>query len=259
VGLGAAGDGLSTYLLAENLDLGNSFTLSAWVNLPVGTRDIQTLWASKTGGWNTAGVAFYINSYQSNDGRLLLETGNGTVGLTASSTAQAVTPGSWHRVAATVDKPTGSARLYVDGQDVTESAGIRADFISQSTWNLGRFAEGGFYFQGGLDEVRIESEKRSANWQWASWSTVATNSLLQRHSGVVRQQPELSLGVHDGGLVLDWPGNGVGFRLATATNLAAPIEWLPATNPATLVDHRWQVRLAPASEFTRYFRLQELP
>jgi hypothetical protein len=111
----------------------------------------------------------------------------------------------------------------VDGTDQTESSGIRADFANQNTLLLGRFADGLFSFRGRLDEARIESVARSANWIWASWMTVASNAIFGNYSAVTRQLPRLAANVHESTVTLKWPGSGVGFAMFTTTNLTPPI------------------------------------
>ncbi|HWI56181.1 MAG TPA: DUF2341 domain-containing protein, partial [Bacillota bacterium] len=113
IGRGSGFNGSSQYLNAGPVNLGSAFTLSAWVKLDATANNIQTVWANKGGGWNANGFALYINSYNTADQKLLLETGNGTSGATAATLANVVPPGQWHRVSAAIDEASGVARLYV--------------------------------------------------------------------------------------------------------------------------------------------------
>src|SRR6185437_6569749 len=112
------------------IDLGNSFSLSAWVKLDATATNIQTIWANKAAGGSSNGVALFINSFNTADGMLRLETGDGTATLTAASVAGAVPVGGWHHVFVAANRATGTASLYVDGVDVTSSSGIRTDFAA---------------------------------------------------------------------------------------------------------------------------------
>ena len=236
--------------------MGDTFTLSAWVNVNPAASDIQTIWANQKGGFGSAGFAWYVNSYQTMDHQLRLETGNGVNGTTANTAGGAVTFGDWHLLAATVNRTNGTVRLFVDGADATMSGSVRTDFANAAGVNLGRLTNAVFYFQGTMDEVRIERVTRSSNWVWVSWMTVASNATLVSYSEV-NPQPLLSLASADGP-VLTWPASGGVFKLYSATNLASPATWLPVTNPSpSLTNGRWQIPLQPHDNDSRFYRLQQ--
>ena len=256
IGRGGLFNGSSQYLNAGPINLGNAFTLSAWVKIDSAATTIQTIWANKTGGFNADGFALFVDSYLTADQKLILETGNGTAGSAAATGTGAVSFGQWHRITAVVDRSVGDAHLYVDGADLTQANSIRTDFQNQSAVNLARFTNGSFYFKGVLDETRIESTARSSNWVWASYMTVASNAAFATYSSVTRQSPALSIANTGSALSLNWPASGTGFALYTATNLNAPTVWTLASNQPVLQNGQWQVALAPTSNDTRFFRLQ---
>jgi hypothetical protein len=259
VGRGVALDGSSQFLSAGTVDLGNAFTLSAWINVSPAASDEQVIWANKTSGWNGNGFALFVNSYQTADGTLNLATGNGTTGTTASTAAGVITPGVWHRVAAVVDKTSGTARLYVDGADRTQAGGVQSDFQEEGAVNMGRMTNGTFYFKGAIDEARIMSGTSSSNLVWASWMNVASNADWENASAVVRARPDLTIGAtNDKTLLLSWPGSGVDFGLFTSTNLTAPVVWKPATNGLVFTNNHWQITLSPGGDEVCLFRLQAL-
>jgi hypothetical protein len=247
--------GGGSFLDAGVINLSDAFTLNAWLNLAPGVSDIQTVWANKVGGSGVNGIALFVNTYRTSDQKIHLETGNGTASREATSAAGAVSPGQWHLLAAVVDRAAGSARLFVDGVDATASGAIRTDFANTNDVLLGRFADANFGFHGQLDEVRIQAGTNSANWVWASWMTVASNTNLQSYSVVTQQQPLLSLTTGGSGSLLTWPGNGVGFSLYFATNLTPPVAWNLATNKPALVNTQWQISL-PTNGSNLFYRLQ---
>jgi hypothetical protein len=255
VGSGCTFDGASQYINAQAINVGNTFTLSALVKLDNAATNIQTVWANKPGGWNSAGFDLYVDSYNTADKELRLETGDGTAGQTAYTAAGAVSFGQWHHLAAVVDRAGGTAHLYVDGVDRTQSGGVATDFPTQSGINLGRTTNNSFYLKGTMDEARIEATTRSASWIWASWMTMASNSTLAAYSTVTQQSPALSFGASTNSLLLGWPGSAVGFSLYTATNLTPPVSWMPATNQPVWGGNQWQVTL-PANSPNRFYRLQ---
>jgi hypothetical protein len=256
IGQGSAFNGSSHFLNAGAINLGTAFTLSAWVKVDPSASSIQTIWANKPGGWNSAGFALYVNSYNTSDEKLILETGDGVNGLNASTAGTVVTPGVWHRVTAVVDEAAGNARLYVDGTDYTQASTIDNAFPNQSGINLGRFTNSAFYFKGMMDEVRIESGKRSSNWVWAAWMNVVSNTSLANYSGIAQAAPALAIGGSgDGGTLLTWPASGVGFALYSATNLVSA-NWMLATNQPVLTNNQWQISLPPETASGHYYRLQ---
>jgi hypothetical protein len=255
VGLGISCNGSSQFLDAGPINLGNAFTLSAWVKVDPTATSIQTIWANKSGGFNSDGFALYVNSYQTTDQKVVLETGNGTSGTAASSIAGIVPAGLWHRVTAVINRASGTAQLYVDGIDRTSTGTTRTDFQNQSGVNLGRFTNGTFYFKGALDEARIEAGARSSNWIWASWLNASSNSMFTSFS-VVNPRPVLSVAPIGNGSLLSWPATSGVLSLYAATNLAPPVTWLPATNQPVLVSGQWQVQLPSKGSSGGFYRLQ---
>jgi Concanavalin A-like lectin/glucanases superfamily/Domain of unknown function (DUF2341) len=259
VGRGCLFDGSSQYLNAGVINLGDSFTLSAWVNLDPTANDIRTIWANKAGGYDAAGLALFANSYQTSDRKLLLETGNATAGANASTAAGCVSAGQWHQITAVVDRAGSAARLYLDGTDLTQTATIRADFNNEAAVNLARFTSGNFYWKGMIDEARIESVARSSNWVWATWMTVASNTALASYSSVIRQPLVLSIAGTGAETLVCWPASGVGAGLYTGTNLAPPITWTAVTNHPVLMNTQWQNTLPTDSSQARFYQLQAQP
>jgi hypothetical protein len=255
IGHGESFNGSSEFLNTGPLNLGPAFTLSAWVKLNSAETNIQTIWANKPGGWNSAGVALYVNTYNTKDGKLFLETGDGVTGLDAESAAGAVGAGQWHFVAAAVNETAGTAQLYVDGTNCTASGSIVTDFPNQTAMNLGRITNNAYYFNGVLDETRIQSGAQSANWLSASWATVVSNATFESYSAVAQQTPALTVGLVGAGTSLSWGGSGVGFALYTATNLLAPV-WLLATNQPVFSNNQWQVTLPASGDNGCFYRLK---
>lgn len=222
VGNGLAFNGSSSFLAPSGaVNLGSAFSLSAWVNLNPSSTNIQTVWANKAAGGSSNGVALFVNTYNSADGALLLETGDGTPStpITAISVAHAVGVGGWHHVFASEDRNAGTAALYVDGVNVTAPGtnAIVTDFANNGMITLGSFTNNHWFLNGAMDEARIESGVRSPSWVWASWATVAETNFATFGSVVL---PPVSLQAQaiNGQVVLIWTG-GV---LQSAPNVAGP-------------------------------------
>lgn len=218
------------------------------------TRNIQTIWANKAGGWNTDGYALYVNTYNTGDQRLLFESGDGTTGMTLSSPPNAVTPGVWHALAAAVNEPAGAAQLYVDGATVA-SGPTATDFANSTGLDFGRFTNAVYYFDGALDEARIARGACSSNWIRATWLNVASNSVFNSASAV-NPQPPLSHVETAGGVWLTWPAASGVFILYTTASLAPPAAWAPATNSAVYANGQWQAPVFPSAQGSQFYRLQ---
>jgi hypothetical protein len=107
-----------------------------------------------------------------------------------------------------------------------------------------------------MDEARIYSGVEDSNWVWASWATVASNSVLENYSGISRPAPPLSVNVAGGSASFVWPATGVGYTLYSATNLTPPVSWVPSAVQPVWTNNQWQISLSPDNAGVRFYRLQ---
>lgn len=259
VGEGQEFNGSSTCLDAGVVNnLNNAFTLSAWVNIPYGTANCQTIFANQHGGFGDAGFAFFVNAYNTTNGAVLLDTGDGNNGSELSTAPGAVPTGGWHLVSVAVNRSAATAAFYVDGAPAPIVSGgpVITDFVNDADLNFGRFTNSALYFKGVMDEARIDSGVEDSNWVWASWATVASNAALQSYCPVTRQFPDLAINTAGGNTSLVWPASGVGFALYTATNLTPPVSWTLCTNQPVLANNEWQISMSPGEDTSRFYRLQ---
>ena len=183
IGAGQTFDGTNNYLVTGAINLGNQFTMSAWVNVAGTATNIQTVLASKGGG-TADGFAFYVNSWNTSNKILAFETANGSLSGSGGTAANVVTYSVWHHVAAVIDRANSNSTLYVDG--VQKGGGtIRSDFGNNKPVYIGQFFGDSLRFDGVLDEVRIDTVLRSSNWVWACAMNQASNSLFSSNSVVV--------------------------------------------------------------------------
>jgi len=236
VGTGAAFGRVQSIDAGTN-DMGDTFTLSAWVNIPTSTSDIQGIWANFGGGFAKPGFAFYVDSYQTPDQALIFASGDGTAGDESKTPAGTVGFGSWHMVSVAVNRTNGTGQFYYDGNLAASSVKIVKDFPTLNDLTLGAYLGGGFGFTGGLDEARVRSSVDSSNWVWASWATVAQNSTLESYSAVnstvVSVTPVTMRSFVSGGNLIVMGSGGpsdasLQYHVVTATNLATPLaQWTP--------------------------------
>ena len=259
VGDGQEFNGSSTFLDAGSVNnLGNAFTLSAWVNISSGVHQIQTIWANQPGGYSSNGFALFVNTFKTGNGAVLLDTGDGINGSELSTATGAVSFAQWHLVTAAINRSAAGAAFYVDGSPVPIVSGnpVVNDFANNMDLNFGRFTNSYYYFSGAMDEARIYSGIEDSNWVWASWATVASNSTLETYSPVARLLPALSVSVAGGSASFDWAASGVGYALYAATNLTPPVLWVPCASQPVWTNNQWQVSLPPDNAGARFYRLQ---
>ena len=151
-------------------DVGNTFTISAWIKPDsTGSNTIKTIASNSVVGNATDGFRFFMNTSGTNDRKILFETGNGSATDTAQTAVGAVTFDQWNHVAVTVNRAGGTARIYVNGVDVTVDNTIRNDFLTSSDWEIGRIESSSLLrFKGVIDEFQIANVARSADWIEAS-------------------------------------------------------------------------------------------
>jgi hypothetical protein len=220
----------SAYLDAGLVDLGNAFTLSAWVNVPSSASSIQTVWGNGNGVAESAECLFYVNNYNTSDGSLILTTGDG--GATEQQLKSAtgvVSFDQWHLVTAVIDRADGDAQLYVDGNQVASGAAM-TDFPTNTDMDLGQDNGNSFQLSGLMDEARIRSSLNSSNWVWASWMTVAQNSTFESYAAVSSSIVTLNIRSSGNSIIVTWPEG----TLQSAGTVTGPYSDVPtAVSPYT--------------------------
>ena len=238
IGNGCAFNGASQFLDAGLVNIGKTFTLSAWVKIAPAATSEQTIWCNKSGGWNTAGFDFYVNSWQTNDGIIYFDTADGVTGSVAPRTAtHAVTFGQWHLLSGTMDGVNGSVHVYVDGIDETITNAVDTAFQVTNYVRCGSLltgtpgATGNVCFNGSMDEVRIENGVRSPAWVWASWATVAESNFAT-YGSIAPINIALNWQMISSQLVLTWTSGA----LQSASAVTGPYTNISgATSPYTNV------------------------
>jgi Concanavalin A-like lectin/glucanases superfamily/Domain of unknown function (DUF2341) len=249
IGRGCNFNGNSQFLDAGLVNLGKTFTLSAWVNIAPSVMNEQTIWCNKQGGWNTAGFDFYVNSYQTSDGKIYFDSADGTGGnVSARTAANAVSFGQWHLLTGMMDGINGVVRVYVDGVDQTINTGVDTAFQTTNYVRCGAMltgapgTTGGLPFNGLMDEARIESGVRSSAWVWASWATVANNGFAS-YGAIAPAVVTMHCELVGGQVVLTW---------THGTLQSAP----SATGPYTDVSGAVSPYTAGAAVGQQYFRVR---
>ena len=123
-----------------------SYTKEAWINT-----NILTAFPNIISGNASTGTALFLNS-----GRIA--AGHGP-GFAQVLDPVAITAGTWYHVAVTYNAATGVMNLYKNGALVNSASSVPA--YTETIQQIGTF-NGGNYFNGIIDEVRIWNTARSA-------------------------------------------------------------------------------------------------
>jgi DNA-binding beta-propeller fold protein YncE len=148
-------DGTDDHAEAASIDLGNTFTFSAWVRIPEGRTNIQTIVANCASGSSTDGFKIMVNAFNTTDGQIRVETGNGTTSAVARTDSNLFQSGAWNHIAVAINRAAGIARIYHNGVDRTASQAIRTDFRTTGILHLGQMTSSNWRMAGQLDDIRI--------------------------------------------------------------------------------------------------------
>jgi MSHA biogenesis protein MshQ len=163
-GRGLTFNGVDKFIDFAAMDVGNTFTISMWVELDAAD-NVRTLIASSASGLETNGFRFFINSVDTSDRKIIFETGNGNGnGQSASTAPDAIATDTFTHVAVVVDRADATALIFVDGDSVAIDTSIVNDFETTSDFEIARMENSLFFFSGTLDEIRVASTLRPPEW-----------------------------------------------------------------------------------------------
>lgn len=187
-------DGVNDRVRTGNLTLGNTFTVTAWVNsdsVNQGSyqRIVETNYA--TGfylGTDTSGARY----------KVIVRNAGAPYGTVNGGT---ISPGEWQFVAGTYDGTTGT--LYVDGQQVASGAFTAPGTVTRAV-NIGAFDGGGDGWKGRIDEVQIYNRSLAAGELRAIYEAGSAGACKAALGGV---DAEWTVPFADDGIV-PTPGHG---------------------------------------------------
>lgn len=150
--------------IPSTIDIGDNFTLSAWVRLDANQFNIKTIFSNSNSGFGRNGFRLFVNSDLSSDRRFLFETGNGTANAQATTPANTIVDDEWTHVAVTVSRSGGNARIYVNGVDRSAAMGVVNNFGNNLMPSFIARMGDEFEWPGRIDEVELASERRTPDW-----------------------------------------------------------------------------------------------
>lgn len=151
-------DGTNDYIATPSLDVGTQFSFSTWVRVNSGSTGYHTIASNSAGGFGTAGFRFFVygSAHATYPSRIQLETGNGVdPGNAAVTNTGVMLYDQWVHLGITVNRTTGTARIYLNGIDKTSDTSVRTDFATAGVMNVGRMGTSGLYLAAHLDDFRL--------------------------------------------------------------------------------------------------------
>lgn len=173
--------GSSSYInFASAYQFGDNFTISAWVRQTGTPTQIQALMGNAPGGGNANGFKAFWNEYQTNNRKLVMETGNGSANGFSATSGAAVATSGWQHVTFVVSKSSGTTTIYVNGQPQNMgNNAIRTDFATNQAWFIGAFTDGNFSLNGNIGIFKIFGSALSSSDVAADFASYSSRYIAQ--------------------------------------------------------------------------------
>ncbi|MFC1859583.1 PQQ-binding-like beta-propeller repeat protein [Thermodesulfobacteriota bacterium] len=144
---------------ASGLRLGNTFTVEFWMK----TDGINESWEGLIGKSNSSSNGRNYSVWL-NSGKYLRFSYHNTVAehIYIDTPPDSITLGQWHHVAAVLDIPNDTMKIYIDGQEKAAGVPTGNPVTNDASVSMGKNCDGGYsgHFDGVMDEIRISDMVR---------------------------------------------------------------------------------------------------
>jgi hypothetical protein len=130
-------DGTNDYIQNPNINFGTTFTFTMWVKPTYNTNTLQMLVSNSSVGATANGFRFSINTFNTNDRKIYLEMGNGSVAQGLATAAGVITYNIWQQVVIVVDKTINTIKIYLNGVKLVDDNTMTLNFSTSNTFRLG--------------------------------------------------------------------------------------------------------------------------
>jgi hypothetical protein len=255
VGHGESFNGASDYISPGAVTLSNQFTTYVWININPGAANEQSMWVNQVGGYGSNGFSWYVDSYETSDRITRFDSGTGTGGayVGADPSASNAVASGWHFMVSTWNQAAGRVTNYLDG-NINGAGTAVAGFGLTNRLNLGAFLNPTLFFNGVMDEARVQAGVASTNWIATTYLNMSQNSFVGYSP--LNPAPKLFITSLSEGYLLFWPANDGAFTLQSTTSLVPPIVWTAVTIPSPVLSNgMWQQIVQPGAG-SSFYRLQ---
>ena len=157
--------GSSSYINFSNAyQFGDNFTITAWVKQSGTPSQIQALMANTAGGGNSNGFKAFWNEYNTNNRKMVLESGNGSANGFSNTGSATVAASGWQHLTFVVSRTSMTTTMYLNG--ISQSMGtnsLRNDFATNQAWFIGAFTDGTFSLNGSIGVFKVFNSALSAS------------------------------------------------------------------------------------------------
>jgi hypothetical protein len=149
-------NGTSSAIAFSSWDFTSTFTISAWLK-PNSVAQINTLIANTSNNTESNGFKAGWNNWNSNSQKMTLEAGSGTIpGTVAQTSGAQVSYGKWQYLTWVVNKTSGTATFYVNGELVAASnSTISTGFATSAAWYIGKMTSSNYWLKADLGLLKI--------------------------------------------------------------------------------------------------------
>ncbi|HSG98023.1 MAG TPA: DUF2341 domain-containing protein, partial [Woeseiaceae bacterium] len=153
-------DGSDDYLQSSDYDITGAITVSAWVNWDAISASNEGIISKRTDDENAGNWTLRFNS-----GLYEWMLWSGIDSSDKLYSVSAPTAGQWEYVVLTFDDPTNTAKIYLDGGlDNSSTSMTKSLADTPEIIKFAQHGQGATTLNGKLDEVRLASAVRSADW-----------------------------------------------------------------------------------------------
>lgn len=181
IGGAASFSGSSAYINVGTAPTVNptAITYSAWVNPNLLSVAYASIFSKAENGRVTTMLL-------KNNGKLAcyLSASGGIVNYDGSG-ANTLTAGNWYYLTMTYDAANGLTGYINGALDGSAPSAGDINVAVDQIWLGGHPSINGRYFNGVIDEARISTVARDANWVWAEWMNMASNNVFNGYGAAV--------------------------------------------------------------------------
>jgi protocadherin Fat 4 len=146
---------------SNSLDITSALTVSGWFN----SSNLSSYKAFVSKGTSTTGLNYYVATKGT---ELEFEYYNGSLRQFTTS-GLGLTTGTWYHFATTYDDASDTIKMYLNGSQVYSNTSATTAMVSNSTALTIGTSPWNEWYNGSLDEIRIDSTARSADWIQAQY------------------------------------------------------------------------------------------